>query len=138
MLGLFLGLLGFAVLVYGGYPLAAFLMSLRARGNVRLPASIPDRDLPTATLVIPAHNEESVIEAKLRNSLPADLPAAIEVLKRVRHHWEPGDESDPLRGFAAWPIIDLLELMAMLLQWSPKRLRTAVISALSPRGVAVS
>lgn len=75
MLALFLGLLGFAVLIYAGYPLVAYLTSTRARRGVRIPGSIRDEDLPAATLVIPAHNEEAVIEAKLRNFLTLDYPA---------------------------------------------------------------
>ncbi len=38
--------------------------------------------------------------------LPPDYPEAAGLLRRIPRVWLHGDENDPLRGFAAWPIID--------------------------------
>lgn len=38
--------------------------------------------------------------------LPKDFVQAAEILSRVPQHWDFGDPDDPVRGFAAWPIID--------------------------------
>ena len=48
-----------------------------------------------------------VIEA-LRATLPADFREQAAILGRVRDHWDAGNSADPLRGFAAWPVIDLV------------------------------
>lgn len=42
----------------------------------------------------------------LSTCLPEDFSAAAEQLKHIPDHWDPGDEADPLRKFAAWPMID--------------------------------
>ena len=50
---------------------------------------------------------EHVIES-LKRHLPPDYPEALEVLVRAGKTWDAGDPNDPLRGFAAWPIIDFV------------------------------
>jgi 3-methyladenine DNA glycosylase AlkC len=44
----------------------------------------------------------------LRQSLHPDWPQALEQLNALPQVWDPGDPDDPLRGFAAWPVIDLI------------------------------
>lgn len=44
--------------------------------------------------------------AVLADVLPTDFPAAAEILARLPEHWDSGNPDDPLRGFAAWPLID--------------------------------
>lgn len=65
------GCVGFA---YLGYPLVIWGLA-RAFGQ-RLERSIvsDDAGLPTVSLLIAAHNEEDVLEAKLRNALAMDYP----------------------------------------------------------------
>lgn len=61
--------------VYFGYPL---LLALGALGRRKL---VQKRStLPTVSVVVPAHNEESRIESKLRNLLSLDYPTKIEIL----------------------------------------------------------
>jgi len=55
-----------------GYPLAAAAVAGRTR---RRPDPEPPAQPPTVTLVIAAHDEERVIEARLRNALALDYPA---------------------------------------------------------------
>lgn len=62
--------------VYVGYPL---LLVVASRLRPRLVRSSPVR--PSVTVIVPAYNEESVIAAKLANSLALDYPAdRLEVL----------------------------------------------------------
>ena len=74
MVVLFFGLLGFVVLVYGGYPLVALLLSITSRWRLSIATTTHGEELPKVTLVIPAYNEEAVIERKLRNFLALDYP----------------------------------------------------------------
>jgi cellulose synthase/poly-beta-1,6-N-acetylglucosamine synthase-like glycosyltransferase len=59
---------------YLGYPLVIWCLS-RLFGRRRPPPEILDRDLPTLSFLVAAHNEESVIEERLRNALALDYPA---------------------------------------------------------------
>jgi hypothetical protein len=45
--------------------------------------------------------------------------------------------STPPAAPSRWPVIDLVELTASFLAWSPKARFTAVVSATSPSGVDV-
>jgi cellulose synthase/poly-beta-1,6-N-acetylglucosamine synthase-like glycosyltransferase len=56
--------------VYAGYPLLLLLLGALARRG----RPVPEGDLPGATLVISAYNEEAVIRDKIRNSLALDYP----------------------------------------------------------------
>ncbi len=68
--GLFWGSLGALVWTHAGYPLAAAgLARLRPR-PVR-----KDEITPAVTVIVPAHDEAAVIEAKLENLLALDYPA---------------------------------------------------------------
>jgi cellulose synthase/poly-beta-1,6-N-acetylglucosamine synthase-like glycosyltransferase len=58
--------------VYVGYPVLLFVLA-RTRRSSETPAP-KDGPLPTVTLFVPAHNEEAVIEAKIRNVLELDYP----------------------------------------------------------------
>jgi 3-methyladenine DNA glycosylase AlkC len=46
--------------------------------------------------------------AALRAHLPKDVRRAVATLVAVAEQWEGGDPKDPLRGFAAWPVIDFV------------------------------
>ncbi|MCG8650525.1 MAG: glycosyltransferase, partial [Pirellulales bacterium] len=60
-----------------GYPL---LMALLGRNHRAAPPAA-DEDLPPLTLIIPAHNEEAVIEEKLKNTQSIDYPPGkLEIL----------------------------------------------------------
>lgn len=76
---LLISCLAVVLYVYAGYPL---LLRLRAFG--RRPAFRPTRvagSLPRISVIIPAYNEESSIQAKLRNVLASRYPRElIEVL----------------------------------------------------------
>jgi cellulose synthase/poly-beta-1,6-N-acetylglucosamine synthase-like glycosyltransferase len=62
--------------VYFGYPLALKIGSLGRKKQFVLAGS-----MPTVSIIIPAHNEELVIEAKLTNLFALDyLPERVEIL----------------------------------------------------------
>ena len=63
-----------AVFVYAqvGYPLLLRLIMRWSRETGSTPQGVVE--LPTITLVIPAHNEEQVIGPKVENSLAVDYP----------------------------------------------------------------
>src|SRR5438093_13489153 len=64
------------VYVYFGYPLLLSSGLLGRRRPIR-----KKETFPSVSIVIPAHNEESVIEAKLRNLLSLDYPSdKLEIL----------------------------------------------------------
>jgi len=42
----------------------------------------------------------------LSRFLPADFTITATILKDIKSVWDYGNEDDPLRGFAAWPLID--------------------------------
>ncbi len=46
-----------------------------------------------------------VIEG-LDRHLPQSFAQSSQILRRAASNWDAGDPSDPLRGFAAWPMID--------------------------------
>lgn len=58
---------------YVVYPLL-LLCFVRLFGATRTPAPVPDSMLPSVSLLIAAHNEESVIEERLRNAVALDYP----------------------------------------------------------------
>ncbi len=62
---------GFA---YVGYPAAIYVFA-RLFGRKEEAAPLADPDLPFVSLLIAAHNEEEVIEKRLRNALALDYPA---------------------------------------------------------------
>ena len=68
--GLFWGSLGALAWTHAGYPLAAAVLA-RVRGRPVRTAEIT----PDVTVVVPAHDEEDVIERRLENLLALDYPA---------------------------------------------------------------
>ncbi|QEF99654.1 Poly-beta-1,6-N-acetyl-D-glucosamine synthase [Stieleria maiorica] len=65
------------VYVYALFPIAMSVIGNRAGKRERQPSgngSESSSELPSVTLVIPAHNEQSVIESKLDNSLKLEYP----------------------------------------------------------------
>jgi cellulose synthase/poly-beta-1,6-N-acetylglucosamine synthase-like glycosyltransferase len=58
---------------YVGYPIVAYVLS-RAFGREAKPPEVADAHLPSAALLIVAHNEEDVIEERLRNALALEYP----------------------------------------------------------------
>src|SRR5258705_793302 len=58
---------------YAGYPLLIAVCS-RLFGHRKEPPELADADLPRVSLLIVAHNEQAVIEARLRNALATDYP----------------------------------------------------------------
>jgi cellulose synthase/poly-beta-1,6-N-acetylglucosamine synthase-like glycosyltransferase len=57
--------------VFAGYPLLLWLLQLIFHRK-----SHPERDQPSVSLLIPAHNEAAIIAEKIDNSLALDYPAA--------------------------------------------------------------
>jgi cellulose synthase/poly-beta-1,6-N-acetylglucosamine synthase-like glycosyltransferase len=65
--------LGWIASVYALYPaLLLFLGTCRRKPQY---ASLPDRDLPSVLMLIPAYNEQDVISRKLENALGLDYPS---------------------------------------------------------------
>jgi cellulose synthase/poly-beta-1,6-N-acetylglucosamine synthase-like glycosyltransferase len=86
--------LGLLVWTHVGYPLVAGLVARIAPRRVRV-----DDVLPTVALVIAAHNEEDVIEARLENALLLDYPR--DRLRIVVASDASSDRTDELvRGYA--------------------------------------
>ena len=48
------------------------------------------------------------IIAVLHQHLPDNFLTTLNILEQLPAHWDPGDADDPLRSFAAWPIIDYI------------------------------
>ena len=72
--------LGIIVYVYAGYPLALASGLIRQRKRF-LAASPIAPALPSLTVIVAAHNEESAIEAKIQNIFASDYPRELlEVL----------------------------------------------------------
>ncbi len=83
MKNVFLLLIGFSLFLilysYFFYPALLFVYS-KLRRSVT-PGKLEDKDLPRVSVVIAAHNEEKVIEDKIRNTLELDYPRdKIEIL----------------------------------------------------------
>jgi len=66
-----------------------------------------------------ANNTISTLELKQRVAhiiqalsleLPADFRKTSAILMQLPEVWDYGDENDPLRGFAAWPLIDYVSV----------------------------
>ena len=74
-LTLFVVFTGAVFYVYVGYPLLLALFS-RGKKPQALAPDLPDEELPTATILIAAHNEEASIAEKIENSLSIDYPPA--------------------------------------------------------------
>lgn len=49
----------------------------------------------------------------LQTVLPPTFPEQAKILARLSGVWHPGDPGDPLRGFAAWPLIDLVAVTGL-------------------------
>jgi cellulose synthase/poly-beta-1,6-N-acetylglucosamine synthase-like glycosyltransferase len=64
---------GMVVYVYAGYPLLARWLACRF-GRLSEPPLLDDEQLPTVSLLVAAHNEESVIRQRLENALAMDYP----------------------------------------------------------------
>lgn len=63
--------IGLLVYVYLGYPA---LLAILPKRDVATQAELADEELPMVSLVIAAHNEEAVIEQKVRNALALNYP----------------------------------------------------------------
>jgi cellulose synthase/poly-beta-1,6-N-acetylglucosamine synthase-like glycosyltransferase len=59
---------------YVGYPILIAVLA-RAFGRRPEPATVADDELPTVSLLVVAHNEEEVIEERVRNALATDYPS---------------------------------------------------------------
>ena len=81
--------------VYFGYPLL-LITGLLGRRRPVLKGSLT----PTLSVIIPAHNEESVIEKKIQNVLALDYPRdRVEIRSGERRFGRPdGGYCSPLRG----------------------------------------
>lgn len=65
---------GLIVYTHVGYPALLWLLSRAPRRAVR---PYPLRELPSVTLIVAAHDEEDVIEAKIRNARDLEYPAEL-------------------------------------------------------------
>jgi cellulose synthase/poly-beta-1,6-N-acetylglucosamine synthase-like glycosyltransferase len=65
--------LALVTFAYVGYPILIFVLS-RLFGRQAVPRTVDDCDLPTVSLLIAAHNEESEIEDRVLNALALDYP----------------------------------------------------------------
>jgi cellulose synthase/poly-beta-1,6-N-acetylglucosamine synthase-like glycosyltransferase len=109
---------GMVVYAYLGYPILVWCAA--RRWDRRALASPADDDrLPTATLLIAAHNEAEVIEARLRNALALDYPAdKLEIV--IASDGSSDGTSEIVRRFVG-PRVRLLD-------FSQRRGKTAVLN----------
>lgn len=68
----FWGSIGLIVYAYIGYPVLVYVLS-RLRKAAGAPCPVP-AELPTVTVIIPAHNEENWIGRKIQNTLALNYP----------------------------------------------------------------
>src|SRR2546430_2418731 len=61
---------------YAGYPLLIWAAARMFGRNVERREIEAGADLPRVSLLIAAHNEEAVIDARIRNGLASDYPRA--------------------------------------------------------------
>jgi cellulose synthase/poly-beta-1,6-N-acetylglucosamine synthase-like glycosyltransferase len=64
------------VYAYAGYPLVIWAASRLFGRNLERAEIAAGADLPRVSLLIAAHNEEAVIDARIRNALASDYPTA--------------------------------------------------------------
>lgn len=69
IVSLFVGLVGLVVMIYAGYPM---MLAAGLLGRRRPPHRA--EFYPMLSILVPAHNEEHAIEAKLKNLLAAEYP----------------------------------------------------------------
>ena len=66
--------LALTAMTHAGYPIAVRLAA-RARADARRQRAVADEDLPSLTVLVPAHDEARFIEEKVRDTLAQDYPA---------------------------------------------------------------
>jgi cellulose synthase/poly-beta-1,6-N-acetylglucosamine synthase-like glycosyltransferase len=113
--------IGVAVPLYGyfGYPLALLALRLIIRRPVRKAPFTP-----LLSLLIPAHNEARVMEAKIRNSLALDYP-----IGRLEIVIANDGSTDETEGIARW-FEDRLQVR--VLSFAKNRGKMAVLNAAVP------
>ncbi len=67
---------GILFYIYLGYPLLLLILSKLIKKTHKIDKNF----CPPVSLIIPAYNEEEVIEAKLKNSLSLDYPNEVEII----------------------------------------------------------
>jgi cellulose synthase/poly-beta-1,6-N-acetylglucosamine synthase-like glycosyltransferase len=104
---------------YLGYPILLLLLSSWLGRSARVPAGVGE-DLPTLSLLIAAHNEEAVIEERIRNALQMDYPAEkLEIV--VASDGSVDDTAKIVRRYA--------ERGVRLLDYCPRRGKAATLNA---------
>lgn len=66
--------IGLLVYTHLGYPLVLRGLVAVAGRKADLPPALPEAELPLVSLIVAAHDEEAVIEDKVRNALALDCP----------------------------------------------------------------
>jgi len=77
---LFWGSLAVLLWVWVGYPLILLVASKFKRSSAGVYPSLKVYPYPSVSLIIPAHNEEEVMEAKLKNALLLNYPGKLDVI----------------------------------------------------------
>ncbi|MCK4352415.1 glycosyltransferase [candidate division WOR-3 bacterium] len=70
--------LGILLYVYFGYPLLLLILSKIKKPHNRSTAQL--QSFPSVSLIIPAYNEEEIIEEKIKNSFSLDYPGKVEII----------------------------------------------------------
>lgn len=104
---------------YVGYPILIWAAA-RMFGRRPSASDIEDAELPTATLLIAAHNEADVIAARLENALALDYPAGkLEIVVA----------SDGSRDATAAIVRSFADRGVRLLDYQPNRGKAATLNA---------
>jgi cellulose synthase/poly-beta-1,6-N-acetylglucosamine synthase-like glycosyltransferase len=110
------------VYAYAGYPVLVWCLA-RLFGRRPSPRPVRDEDLPSLSLLIAAHNEEAVIEERLRNALAMDYPAEkLEVV--VASDGSSDGTADIVRRYAGRRV--------RLLDYAQRRGKAAVLNSAFP------
>ena len=107
---------------YVGYPVLIWGLA-RIFGRSDEPSGIVERDPPTVSLLIAAHNEEEVIEGRLRNALAMDYPAG-KLQVAVASDGSTDGTAPLVRRFAGRGVL--------LLEFPTRRGKAAVLNAAVP------
>ena len=91
---------GLTLYTYAIYPIVIWVLARFVARPTLPPQALPSKEMPFISLLIAAYNEESVIEARLRNALAMDYPTdRFEIV--VGSDGSSDATNDVIRGFAA-------------------------------------
>ena len=83
------------------------------RAHARFPHKAFVRDASQGLANLELKERVQHVIAVLAIHLPDDFERAVNILLKAAQDWDRGDPDDPLRGFAAWPVIDYVAVYGL-------------------------